>query len=101
MSVKIFITGDVMPSIERPEAFADASAEIFREVKTFVSSADIAITNLEAPIIKDIKTPIKKSGPNLYTNEITIKSLKEIGFNIFTLANNHFFDQGQQGVEST
>lgn len=101
MSVKIFITGDVMPCIERSEAFADASAEIFREVKTFVSSADIAITNLEAPIIKDTKTPIKKSGPNLYTNETTIKSLKEIGFNLFTLANNHFFDQGQQGVEST
>ena len=101
MSVKIFITGDVMPCIERSEAFADASAEIFREVKTFVSSADIAITNLEAPIIKDTKTPIKKSGPNLYTNETTIKSLKEIGFNLFTLANNHFFDQGQQGVENT
>ncbi len=101
MSVKIFITGDVMPRMGHSEAFADASAEIFREVKTFVSGADIAITNLEAPIIKGIKTPIKKSGPNLYTNEITIKSLKEIGFNIFTLANNHFFDQGQQGVEST
>ena len=42
-----------------------------------------------------------KSGPRLGVPSSTIEVLKKVGFNIVTLANNHFFDQGQKGVENT
>ena len=101
MSIKVFIAGDVMPRMGQAKAFKNASEKIFNDVKPYITDADIAVANLEAPVVFDKKTPIRKSGPNLYTSATTVEVLKNVGFNIITLANNHFFDQGQQGVDNT
>ena len=101
MQTKLFIAGDVVPRMNKLEEFKSEGIKVFDEIKPFIVSTDLAIVNLEAPVITDKQAPIKKSGPNLYTSSSTINVLKEVGFDIVTLANNHFFDQGQTGVENT
>ncbi len=99
--LQIFITGDIMPRMDRLASLKNASNTIFGAMKPYISNADVAIANLEAPVVGEKLTPIKKSGPCLYTSEQTVEVLKEAGFGVVTLANNHFFDQGQLGVENT
>ena len=48
-----------------------------------------------------MRTPILKDGPNLKNPPVSYKLLKSIGFNVFTLANNHLKDFGSQGVIDT
>ena len=62
---------------------------------------DYSIVNLECPILKGPLTPISKQGPNLYGSEKTLDAISFMGFNCVTLANNHFFDQGDCGVADT
>lgn len=62
---------------------------------------DYSIVNLECPILKGSLTPILKQGPNLYGSEKTLDAISFMGFDCVTLANNHFFDQGDFGVVDT
>ena len=99
--VQLFIAGDVVPKGIKPEDFKSKGEGIFNEIRPYINTADFSLVNLEAPIIKNQTTPIKKSGPCLGVAPTTIDVLKDAGFGIFTLANNHFFDQGQNGVDAT
>ena len=101
-SIKIFIAGDVVPRNKTVELYKKAKVNsLFEDYKEILESSDINIVNFEAPIINGAITPIKKSGPNLFTSKTTLKTLKDAGFNCITLANNHFRDQGNQGVIDT
>lgn len=99
--VNLFIAGDVVPKGILPEEFKSKGEKIFGEMKPHIAESDFSVINLEAPVIKSQATPIKKSGPCLGVAPTTIEVLKDAGFDVFTLANNHFFDQGQTGVDST
>lgn len=101
MAVSILIAGDVVPKGVTPEYFIQRGDSIFSDFSSVIRQADFCVVNLEAPIIKEKPTPIKKSGPCLGVARTTIDVLKNNGFDIFTLANNHFFDQGQKGVNDT
>ena len=101
MAVSLFIAGDVVPKGIQPETFKNNGEKIFLEIKPYIIGADVSIVNLEAPVIEGKPTPIKKDGPCLSTSPTTIETLKKAGFGVVTLANNHFFDQGQKGVEAT
>ena len=101
MAISLFIAGDVVPNSIRQEVFISKKEQIFGEIEPYIKESDYSIVNLEAPIIKDKPTPIKKSGPCLGIATSTIGVLKKKGIGVLTLANNHFFDQGQKGVENT
>ncbi len=101
MAFNVFVAGDVVPSISQFACFEDAKDGLFKELYGYIADADISIANLEAPIVVDEQTPIKKSGPTLYTSRKTAEILKNCGFKVLTLANNHFYDQGQNGVNNT
>lgn len=101
MGISLFIAGDIVPKGIQPEEFSKKGEKIFETMKPYISDSDFSIANLEAPVIKEKATPIKKSGPCLGVAPTTVDVLKCVGFDIFTLANNHFFDQGQTGVENT
>ena len=62
--------------------------------------ADIVACNFEAPVKSDSK-PSYKSGPNLCQSEQSPKLLKEMGFNLYQLANNHIMDYGGEGLNKT
>src|SRR5699024_4860928 len=56
--------------------------------------------NFEAPVESE-GIPIIKSGPHHYQRKDTIKGLKKQGFDLLCLANNHMYDYGIKGLEST
>lgn len=100
--ISVFIAGDIVPQNRTVDLFKQKRTdELFHDFIPIIKDADVSIGNLEAPIIDGNVTPIKKNGPCLHAPKETIEVLKEAGFNILTLANNHFRDQGQNGVECT
>lgn len=102
MGISVFIAGDIVPYGRTKELFVQKkTVELFGNIMPEIQKADFRIANLEAPIKYGLPSPIKKSGPNLITTKETAVVIKEAGFNLVTLANNHFYDQGQQGVEDT
>ncbi len=72
---------------------------VFNEVKKYLSTADLAVGNLETVIAgKDIGY----SGyPYFNTPDDFIYALKEAGFDLLITANNHALDQGWKGVKRT
>ena len=100
--ITIFVAGDIVPQNRTIDLFKQKRTdELFHDFIPHINGEDISICNLEAPIISGNPTPIKKSGPCLNAPCETIEVLKEAGFTTLTLANNHFRDQGQNGVEFT
>lgn len=77
---------------------------IFNDFVDEIQSSDLSITNLECPIIEDIKAfdeRIEKIGPSLSTTPKAVDVLKKAGFNLLTLANNHIMDYGPYGLNTT
>lgn len=75
------------------------SSEILEDLK----GSDFNIVNLESPVqdSSHIAKPIFKNGPNLRCHKEALNFLKVSGFQMATLANNHFYDYGETGVEET
>ncbi|MBA4407276.1 capsule biosynthesis protein CapA [bacterium] len=72
---------------------------IFREVKGFLSSADLTIGNLETTIAGKEN---KYSGYPLFNSpDEYLDALKDAGFDILLTANNHSIDRGKKGVIRT
>lgn len=102
MAINIIIAGDVVPSDRTLPLFKEKRTEyLFGEVVPVLKESDYAVINFEAPVVIDKWNPIKKSGPNLAAPPQAMEVIKDAGFNMITLANNHFRDQGQVGVEDT
>jgi poly-gamma-glutamate capsule biosynthesis protein CapA/YwtB (metallophosphatase superfamily) len=101
MNVKILLTGDYCP-IGRNKVFIEKGEynSLFGDFLSYVSSADLAITNLECPLTSSEKG-INKTGPNLKAPIKSIKPLAHAGFKLVTLANNHIMDFGAEGLKST
>lgn len=99
---KCIIGADVVPTESNLNLFAKADIDrlIGKELRNLLYSMNFTIFNLEVPLT-DLRTPIKKSGPNLISPTKTIAGLKSIDPYFFTLANNHILDQGEQGLNST
>lgn len=99
--MELIIGGDLVHNAMLERLCSDSYNESFAHVKDVISQADYSIVNLEAPIISGPVTPIPKSGPNLHCSSKVADLIKWLGFNCVTLANNHFYDQGENGVYET
>lgn len=97
----ILIGGDIYPAgrIQRAFEHGDADA-IFHDLRDEIANADLAIVNLESPLV-DTGTPIPKSGPVLGAPTSCIKGFAAAGWHVLNLANNHSFDHGAVGLKST
>lgn len=98
---KIIISGDFCPNRDSCEMPHELYENSFGYAKELLGDADYSIVNFEAPIVSGDASPILKTGPCLKTFPQSLDILKFIDFSAVTLANNHFFDQGQYGVETT
>ncbi len=100
-TINIFISGDFAP-INRVKNLIQSEEYqlIYNDILPVIQHADIAITNLEVPLIED-GAAIKKTGPNLKAPVKSVEALKFAGFNMVTLANNHIMDYGWEGLKST
>jgi len=72
----------------------------FWAIRDLLKGADIAFTNLEATIQGAYGGWPTKAGYVGISPPYVLDALKELGFNVLSLANNHSFDLGPNGVLS-
>ncbi len=100
--MKVLIAGDFCPQQRVAKMFdKEDFASVLSEVRDITALADYSIVNYECPVIKGGEKPIKKVGPHLQCTEKGVEAVKWAGFNCVTLANNHFYDYGDEGVANT
>lgn len=74
--------------------------ERLQSVREYLSKFDYVIANLESPLTSKNKTIIPKS-MHLRSEPVNVMILKYLGIDAVTLANNHVFDFGKQGLKQT
>ena len=100
--MKIVIAGDYCPKDRVAELIDYIRYEnIFSDVTEIIAQADFRILNFECPIVNGECRPIEKNGPCLKTTKNSLKPIVDAGFNVVTLANNHFYDFGDKGITDT
>jgi hypothetical protein len=100
--------GDIMLGTTWPEGMqlpANDGADLLTEVTPILSKPDIAFGNLEGPMLEGGKsTKCGTRSANCFAFRVPTrygKHLKSAGFDVMSLANNHAFDFGSYGMEST
>jgi len=104
--IRVTAVGDIMMGSTYPEPFLPPNdgAGIFDAVRSDLDG-DIVFGNLEGPLIDNGKTgKCRKNSTMCYafsTPTRYAKYLKDAGFNVLNLANNHAFDFGEDGLKNT
>ena len=101
-TVNIILGGDLGPTASNHEAFktGDLGSLIDPGLLDLLSSTDLRIFNLEVPFA-DQDTPISKDGPCLRAPMLSVNGISKLNPSLVTLANNHIFDHGEQGLYHT
>ena len=99
--MKILVAGDFVPRFRTKEMIEAGDYSFFDEVMEYTARADYSIMNFESPVVNGEGTPIEKTGPNLKCHSNAMKAVRYAGFDGVTLANNHFYDFGDEGVSDT
>lgn len=99
--MKVLIAGDFVPRYRTATQIESGDYSCLSEVEPIIQAADYAIVNFESPVVIHEAEPIDKTGPNLKCSERAMECVAQAGFKCVTLANNHFRDYGQVGVEDT
>ena len=99
--MKLLIAGDFVPRCRIATKIEQEDFTFLEEVQSLIRSVDYSIVNLESPVVIRESKPIEKTGPSLCCTDKAIECISHAGFNCVTLANNHFRDYGQTGVEDT
>lgn len=99
--LKLLISGDFCPRGRTEKlVLRNKAGAVFAGYRELSKAADMALTNLEAPLTR-ARTPILKTGPNLKISPECVRLLKDGGFDVVTLANNHIGDFGTAPVLET
>lgn len=104
-TINMALTGDIMcHNTIYNDAFNKQSntydfSYIFDDIKYNIQTADIAIGNLETTFAGSSKG--YSSYPTFNTPESLAYTLKKVGFDVLSTANNHCYDKGYSGIEST
>ncbi len=65
-----------------------------------IQSCDLKVVNFEVPLKPALNLPPQKRG-RFFQHDDTPDFLRGLGFNLFSLANNHAFDWGDEGFKKT
>lgn len=90
----IFISGDIVNYQHQDGLICS------KELATLISQADLSVCNFESPI-EGFGKPIPKSGIHHFQRRETMNGLRQQGFNLLCLANNHIMDFGIDGLKAT
>lgn len=99
--MKVLIAGDFASCNRVSIQVENGVYSCLDDVKPYTQSVDYSIVNFESPVVMQNANPIDKTGPNLRCSEKAMECIAQAGFKCVTLANNHFRDYGQVGVEDT
>ncbi len=98
------MVGDVMMGRYVEEVTERHGADyLFRYVKPYFDASDYISGNFEHPILKEDAsryTEAEKS-IHLHTGVDSIHTVKNAGFTVMNLANNHLMDYGEEGIRDT
>lgn len=94
-NVNIFFAGDFC---SKPST---SNIVVQQELKNTISECDISIVNFEVPLKPEQTELPKVPYERFYQNDDVPSFLKSIGFNLFSVANNHLFDWGECGYKKT
>lgn len=67
-------------------------------IKALISTSDIAVVNFETPLKPIGSEPVEK---HFFQHHDSVEVLKDLGFSLFNVCNNHILDYGSRGVEET
>lgn len=98
--MNILVTGDFCPQL-RVSSLSSLSSFFTEGIIKIIESTDYVISNQECPVVEKSCVSIEKQGPCLKGEKKIIGELKQLGFNCLTMANNHIFDYGDNGVNET
>jgi hypothetical protein len=99
--MKILVLGDFYPNFElKNQLLNNEPSNIFGKFHNIIKKSDLAVVNLESPLTAHNKA-ICKTGPALKADKVFADFLKNSGFGLATLANNHIMDYGSQGLQDT
>ena len=101
----VAMTGDIMMGTTYPDTLLPAGdgRALFVDVRDILASADLAVGNLEGTLCDSAATRKRKS-EHSYSFRTPVRfaaRLKEAGYDYLSLANNHTFDFGYDGMLST
>ena len=92
--IQIFFAGDFCskPSTSR--------ISVSEDLRSLIQSCDLRVVNFEVPLNPGIEMPHQKR-ERFFQNDDAPGFLKDMGFNLFQMANNHAFDWGEAGFLKT
>ena len=100
MTIKIAFLGDVCLTGKFDLQSNSSAMQQFNEIRSVLSGYDIVLANLESPFTTQTSSKICKA-IHIKSSPVNAKLLHHIGVNAVSLANNHIFDYGHEGHEST
>jgi poly-gamma-glutamate synthesis protein (capsule biosynthesis protein) len=89
-TVRLFFVGDFC---SKPST---SLITVSDELKTLINGCDLKVVNFEVPLKPDVKLP-QVEYERFFQNDDAPAFLKNLGFNLFSIANNHVFDWGDEG----
>ncbi len=99
--MKILFLGDICPTNDYKRLFDDTSGNsLFKNKNTLINNVDYVVCNLECPATSSTSA-IKKCGPSLKAEPQHLETLKNVGVNAVSLANNHILDYDVTGLNDT
>ena len=104
-NVRLGFAGDTWLRSSDPRLGSGASADLFGSVRDWVAACEIACLNLECfvsdPEDQDDRRFWKAKTKHLSTHPELLRVLRNAGFDLVNLANNHVLDGGAPGLERT
>lgn len=93
-SVRLFFAGDFC---SKPST---SFISVSEELKKLIQSCDLKVINFEVPLKPEIDLPPQQV-ERFWQHDDAPEFLRSIGFNLFSMANNHAFDWGSAGYKKT
>lgn len=92
--------GDLVPHLEVHRSLAaKGGASLFAPMVAALRAADVAMLNFETPAVPS--RPIPTSQMQFNAHDDLVRAVAEAGFDAVSVANNHGYDQGVDGVGET
>lgn len=92
--IKVFFAGDFCSKS------STAVIAVSEELKNLIQSCDLKVVNFEVPLKPDTSLPPQQY-ERFWQNDDAPDFLRGLGFNLFSIANNHVFDWGEEGFKKT
>lgn len=93
-NIRLFFAGDFC---SKPST---TMITVSDELRQMIRSCDVKVLNFEVPLKPDITLPLQQY-ERFWQNDDAPDFLRGLGFDLFSISNNHAFDWGEHGYKKT